>query len=181
MYSVSVSLGKWSDALKSIDMMQNQTTSLKNLLRAEVDLLSQTKPILSDDQIVLIAENEAKGGEEGSIARSLGAWLQHKIYDAPVLNLELANKLTQNEDNSTVSDNLFKIYPNPANNFIKISDNNSDYHISTIQIFDVLGRTCITKQIALNEQSLDIQQLKAGMYFIKIAGYDKTLTFVKMD
>lgn len=88
-----------------------------------------------------------------------------------------------NTSTSTTETKLFdvKIYPNPANNFIKISDNKSDYHITNIQIFDVLGRTCITKQIALNDQSLDIQQLSAGMYFVKIDGYDKTLTFVKMD
>ncbi len=63
-----------------------------------------------------------------------------------------------------------KVYPNPANNTITIAA--SDYtYIEEIIIYDVLGNNVYTKNMMASCEStvvLNIQDLKVGLYIIKI-------------
>jgi len=57
----------------------------------------------------------------------------------------------------------FKIYPNPANDFINI---NSKLHINKVEIYSVLGRQILSTSLNLNR--IDISNLNKGIYFIKV-------------
>ncbi len=74
-----------------------------------------------------------------------------------------------------IGENVFRnlaIYPNPASTVLNI-DNAAN---STIIVYDLLGRTIIIKNnISLNEQ-LNVSQLNAGTYLMKISNEDTTIT-----
>lgn len=76
-------------------------------------------------------------------------------------------------------DDAISIYPNPANHTLNY--NTKDLvEVSDIAIFDVTGKT-INCSFSLNEKSIDVSNLQSGVYFVKFASQDKTVTkkFIK--
>ena len=63
----------------------------------------------------------------------------------------------------------FTIYPNPANSVINISNPNS-LEITSASITDVNGR--IVKQLNSSVESLNVSDLNAGVYFLKVSTAD---------
>lgn len=60
---------------------------------------------------------------------------------------------------------IFKIYPNPANDYLIISsDKESDI---TFKLFDATGKNLITKQLSGKSNRIDINTLAKGIYFIE--------------
>jgi hypothetical protein len=59
----------------------------------------------------------------------------------------------------------FKVYPNPAKDFISIESTDQD-QISTVQVFDVLGKEVMNTRIQNNR--LNVSNLSKGMYILKI-------------
>lgn len=72
----------------------------------------------------------------------------------------------------------FSLYPNPSNSVINISNPNS-LEITSANISDVNGR--IIKEVNSSVQSLNIGELNAGVYFLKVvtANGQGTTKFVK--
>lgn len=81
----------------------------------------------------------------------------------------LGNALSLNEVENNVS---FGVYPNPANDFVTISDANG----SEVRILDMLGRTLITKSVKSSNETISIDNLNNGMYMIQIVKDGKTST-----
>lgn len=69
-----------------------------------------------------------------------------------------------------------KLYPNPTNNEINISNLNSPRNF---KLYDSQGRTIKDGTLQPNEK-LDVSDLKAGCYFIKFENEDETFRFVKI-
>ena len=80
--------------------------------------------------------------------------------------------------NSFFTEN-FKIYPNPVNNILNIA-NNKNHEILALEITDINGRVVI--KTTNNGTSIDTNDLKTGVYFIKIntAEGSGTSKFVKL-
>ncbi|MCB9202952.1 MAG: T9SS type A sorting domain-containing protein [Flavobacteriales bacterium] len=95
--------------------------------------------------------------------------LQYKTtynYESSLLSAETLS--------SSLNTNTINIYPNPANEYIKIgglSENES------IKIYSNTGNLILEKNIEPNEK-IDIQKLSDGLYFIKLKN-GKTLKFIK--
>jgi hypothetical protein len=73
------------------------------------------------------------------------------------------------------SSNLIDIYPNPATNIININIDPKSTSI-TSEIFNIEGRSMLKKSL-VNESSINIEILPAGVYLIKVVSGDKI--FVK--
>jgi endoglucanase len=73
----------------------------------------------------------------------------------------------------------FKLFPNPAQNFITI-DSLLDEKVS-ITIYDLNGREIMKKDVVGIQKNIDISQIQEGVYFMKITGLEKTETiqFIK--
>lgn len=71
-------------------------------------------------------------------------------------------------DEVTLSENV-SIYPNPAKNNLNIVTS-SNFQLEFATIYDVRGRQVITKDLntSNNLNTIDVNQLQAGVYFIKI-------------
>ncbi|GGD27425.1 T9SS type A sorting domain-containing protein [Hyunsoonleella pacifica] len=74
-------------------------------------------------------------------------------------------------DENVVSN--FRIYPNPANNFITIESNN--LQISSVSLYNILGKRILSEN-RLKDNRLNISNVAAGMYLMKINAEDRTLT-----
>jgi hypothetical protein len=62
--------------------------------------------------------------------------------------------------------NRFSIYPNPANNFLKIDiEENTN---ATIEIIDALGRVFIQSEINEKENTINVSQLPSGVYILSL-------------
>ena len=72
--------------------------------------------------------------------------------------------ITELDENSAV--NSINIYPNPAQNTIKVS-NADGFPIHSIDIVDLLGRTVISTE---NTSEINVSSLPEGQYFVKIQG-----------
>jgi hypothetical protein len=85
------------------------------------------------------------------------------------LEVEVLAVLSTNEFN--ISD--FKVYPNPANDFINIQLNNIE--VSGIAIYNILGKEVLS-QNRLIDNRVDVSNLDGGIYFMKINSQEKTVT-----
>ncbi|WP_179354150.1 T9SS type A sorting domain-containing protein [Winogradskyella vidalii] len=76
---------------------------------------------------------------------------------------------TTNEPLDIVDNEIanFKIYPNPANDYIEIESGAES--VTSITVFDILGEQVLIQEV-LNDNRMDISSLTKGVYFIKIRG-----------
>lgn len=79
-------------------------------------------------------------------------------FGLPFENLGFDNALKQ----------TINIYPNPASNTQKLFIENVT-NKALLTITDIIGETVLNKTINTNENGIDISELKAGVYFIKVA------------
>lgn len=83
------------------------------------------------------------------------------IYVDPVYDACDIDEIAENSTNNSLS-----IYPNPANDFIKIS-NIYQMEITKVEVIDMLGRTLISTK---NTEEIDVSSLSEGQYLVKIYG-----------
>jgi len=67
---------------------------------------------------------------------------------------------------------LFSLYPNPAKNTINIQLKNTASEITEAQIFDLNGR--LSSQPAINENTINVQNLATGTYILVLKNADGT-------
>jgi hypothetical protein len=81
------------------------------------------------------------------------------------------------------SKNGILLYPNPSNNSIKVDVNNTFNNNATLSICSSLGTIVLVQNVPISSKiiNLDIQNLQAGYYILKISDANKSLqtSFVK--
>jgi len=65
-----------------------------------------------------------------------------------------------------------ELYPNPAHDMIYI---NSDEKINQVEIYNVSGKQILRKQVNTPLNTLDVQSLDKGLYFIKLSLQNKNI------
>lgn len=66
--------------------------------------------------------------------------------------------------NEVANNASFGVYPNPANDFVTISEANG----AEVKVIDMLGRTLISKVVKSTNETISINDLQTGMYMIQI-------------
>ncbi len=90
-------------------------------------------------------------------------------YITYTLNIELEEFV--NTENLTENINI-EVYPNPANDFIKVSGVEIGNQLS---ILDINGRTLHSMKVANQTELINIEEFETGVYFIKIKNSENTL------
>jgi hypothetical protein len=74
------------------------------------------------------------------------------------------------ENQSPISDNTLKIYPNPANETVNLLFNRQIHDLVNIQILNTNGLEAFSTSMATsgNTIRLDVSKLAAGMYIVKV-------------
>lgn len=69
--------------------------------------------------------------------------------------------------------NTFKVFPNPTSRgYVNITSQNTG--TTTVNVFDILGKQVISR--TLNNNRLDLSELRAGMYLMKITQNNASIT-----
>jgi hypothetical protein len=93
-----------------------------------------------------------------------------KTLPADTVIFYIDNWRTENIETTGISDissyKHFKIFPNPATEYLKM---NSDAPVKTAFVYDITGSLMLTFDNPVT-QELNISSLKTGMYFIKAVG-----------
>lgn len=122
----------------------------------------------------------------GQISASLAGTNIEEVTDLEVI-VFIQNPVTKEimqsfQATNTLStpDNSIKtieLYPNPANNFIRLSA----IDIADITVVDVLGKTVLTQQNITSETEVNVSELNSGIYFVTIKSNEvsQTIKFVK--
>ncbi len=80
---------------------------------------------------------------------------------------KLSNGLTLRIENpDTYSD--FSILPNPADRIIFFDDNLNNFEKDAVRIYNASGKLVSEKLLLRSENSIDISQLPAGIYFVEL-------------
>jgi len=73
-------------------------------------------------------------------------------------------------------ENLLRLYPNPASASLTFQLSSPSYTLSTINIFDTLGKFVLQTEMRSNKQTIDISHLPGGIYFAQIMVNGKLIT-----
>jgi len=74
--------------------------------------------------------------------------------------------------------NNVKVYPNPASNWLYVSD--KDNTIKKVMIKDIAGKNILKINDFKNKRQIDISALEKGIYFIEMISNDNKLLIKKL-
>ena len=139
-----------------------------------VCLMLQKKPHLTPAQICEALETSAKKLSD----------TKSNDYGSGCVNAVLALREIEDYNNVTgIDDNIYNnisIYPNPVDDILSIE---TETQIDEIAIYDIYGRvsTVYSPQSTVFAHNLNVGDLKAGVYFVKIKSADSEMTqrFIK--
>ncbi|PCJ79639.1 MAG: hypothetical protein COA57_15555 [Flavobacteriales bacterium] len=96
-------------------------------------------------------------------------------------NLALDVRTSTGVDEVEVSNLNFEIYPNPANNFVELKIQNSEFRIQNakLKVYNVLGEVILTSRISHLTTQIDVSELPEGIYFIEV-GNDSSSSVQKI-
>jgi len=105
-------------------------------------------------------------------------WLESRILylDNVFNNPELL--LTNAEEILGLTE-IFKIFPNPASEFINYDFTDSSFNVERIRILDNTGLPVITYKPNELQGSLDLSPLNSGIYFMLVGSNSTTTKFIK--
>ena len=74
--------------------------------------------------------------------------------------------------------NGLKVFPNPVNNKLNFS---LEKEITTVSVYNLLGQEILSKSLSNNETSIDVSNLSAGTYLVRVTSDNeiKTLKIIK--
>ena len=79
-----------------------------------------------------------------------------------------------------LNNDIVKIYPNPANQYLHISSDNNTVSTSTIYIYNSVGTVVKTiKTDNLTESQINLADLSSGIYFLKVSSREKDYKPIK--
>jgi hypothetical protein len=81
---------------------------------------------------------------------------------------------TVSVDESINSSNTFRIYPNPAGDYITIDIYENYIENSTLNIYNTLGSLIKTETLNQNKKSINVSELSNGLYFVIIISKELT-------
>ncbi len=69
----------------------------------------------------------------------------------------------------------FALYPNPTSNLVNIVMKSGT--IETVSVIDILGKTVLSKVVNTNVTQMDLSELSAGIYLVKVGAAGQQQTF----
>ena len=102
----------------------------------------------------------------------------NKVYvdnvNASYITLPLVGFPNSIEVNKTADE--FYVFPNPADNFIRINYFFPVREGATVKIFDLVGKEILKQDLTNKKELIDVHKLVPGIYFLKMEYENKVLT-----
>lgn len=124
-------------------------------------------------QSTILFEDVNNDGKRDAFVGNASGGLSFFSSKSPLVDL---NELTV----SKLSDQIV-LYPNPTSNNLTLSINKIEIETATITFYDLLGKKVLTKKIIQNLESIDLNDLQAGIYFanINLKSNQQTFNIIK--
>lgn len=145
-------------------------------------LFSKNNIISNDIEVVSItAQDDANATVRLNVkpTAEIGTYNVAYFYPADLDTMYLNNYFIIGAAAGTneINENTAKIFPNPAKNLLNIESKND---ISSVQIFDLMGKEIFNKTIEKQTQNLQINLseilIPKGIYFIKVQSLEGLVT-----
>lgn len=78
------------------------------------------------------------------------------------------------------TDEVIIVYPNPAADYIVVEYRSGDQEGLLFGLYDLQGRRVLSGQLESHQTNLDLQDVKAGTYFLHVYHHNKTLQTFKI-
>ncbi len=85
------------------------------------------------------------------------------------------------QENNLQNSNFINLFPNPANQTFNISVEKIEVESGQVIVIDLFGKEIITKKINSNFESINVNELNSGIYFVKISinNHSGTVSLIK--
>lgn len=98
--------------------------------------------------------------------------LQVVSYDGTKLRYEFTFEVKETTTRNLLSNTTIQVYPNPANDFIKVSGVEIGNQLS---ILDINGRSLYMKKAVNETELINVEEIETGVYFLKIENSENTV------
>jgi Secretion system C-terminal sorting domain len=124
----------------------------------------------------------------GAINNMIDETLQQKLlcYESAVFpfyqmdtTIDCRNNISTNIENSSENE-LFLIYPNPANNIIQVDKSGKMDDGSILIVYNIFGREQLQQNLMESSNKVEIDNLAAGIYFYKVMNGNQDLKMGKL-
>ena len=130
--------------------------------------------MLTDDQVGDFFLQYAVGDEDDPVGRS--------PYDPGVITDPLPITITSNVGiKQVLNDASFSVYPNPSHGYLNVELASFSGIPVEMMMYDLRGKQVMRSQLNSAQTTLDLVDLKAGVYVIRLEAEGETITkrFVK--
>lgn len=131
------------------------------------------KPFVAGDS-VRVSLVQKGGIDSGSLVQNF-LWIKSDtLIDVPMYNIYGCDSTVRYICGTNIGVeavgsnelNAFRLFPNPANDFMQITINKNDPNSYSISIIDITGKEIISQSIS--NAPIDVSLLTNGMYFVKL-------------
>ena len=129
----------------------------KNTLSVHQNETSPTQIVISD-----ISKITFENDEMNVIVKNSD---EPHLFELSGINKITFDLVTEAVESITYNNTSLHLYPNPTENRLFIE---TEHEIEEIVIYDVYGRKCQQVNETTSQQVLDVTDLNAGIYFVKV-------------
>jgi subtilase family serine protease len=169
-----------------LDITDEDTVKIKWMIGEEViDSLIFTDGLALEDSVLITGAN-AWASVAGEVTITISADVDSVLVESDETNNSISHDLVVSEKiiegiNNLVSGQII-LYPNPADNYLRVNYVATEYITTQLRITNILGEMIMNEELNLipgtNSLVLNVEDLPGGMYFIKI-GSDSVRFVVK--
>ena len=141
--AIFVSLGSNAQNKSTLSVHQNETSP------TQIVISDISKITFENDEMNVIVKNSD----------------EPHLFELSGINKITFDLVTESIESITHNNTSLHLYPNPTENHLFIE---TEHEIEEIVIYDVYGRKCQQVNETTSQQVLDVTDLNAGIYFIKV-------------
>ena len=141
--AIFVSLGSNAQNKSTLSVHQNETSP------TQIVISDISKITFENDEMNVIVKNSN----------------EPHLFELSGINKITFDLVTEAVESITHNNTSLHLYPNPTENHLFIE---TEHEIEEIVIYDVYGRKCQQANETTSQQVLDVADLNAGIYFVKV-------------
>lgn len=174
-YAIKTNKTLWSTGINDEGQLGNGTFSATNVL-----VFSQVGTS-SDSEKIVAGHNHVLNTNQDGFIRVTGKNNKGQLGDGTIIRRTSLTTISCYPSTLSAENfvkNELKTYPNPVKDILNFS---LDKEITTVSIYNLLGQEVVSKSVNSNETSINVSDLAAGTYLVKVTSDNevKTVKIIK--
>ncbi|KAB1061810.1 T9SS type A sorting domain-containing protein [Salibacter halophilus] len=119
-----------------------------------------------------VAENSSTGlyhemNDLDNQVQTIKQWFTQKQFESWKRGCIAYNSVP---DRDLTENSSFKLYPNPAENYVKVEFSVDQKSTSRVEVFNTLGAMVRSQKVSDNREIIQLDNMPAGIYLIRVSG-----------